>query len=103
VVQWNQIAGRTLAADRTYGGPTWASRNMAIVQAAVFDAVESITRHYQPLFEHHVSGNGASLDAAVASAAYEALVTLFPGQKAALDLDLSKSLNRAPNSQARHR
>src|SRR6476661_9105642 len=53
VIQWNAIAIE--AAKRDYSlapgyqiGPTRLSRAMAIVQAAVYDAVNSIDRHYAP-------------------------------------------------------
>src|SRR5262249_52266943 len=54
VLEWNAIALDALKNDSFLGanarqaGPTRASRALAIVQAAVFDAVNSIDRSYEP-------------------------------------------------------
>jgi hypothetical protein len=90
VTQWNltMIAGLEAAASP----PPIAARIAAIVQAAVFDAVNGIQRHFTP---YHVAADapqGASRDAAAAEAAYTALVELLPAQQASFDTELSASL-----------
>ena len=92
VLEWNNHAIETVRADRTHGGPTWASRNFAIVQAAVFDTVAAIDHSYSPLLVHQDAAKGASMDAAVASAAAEALIRLYPLQAKDIKHDLKKSL-----------
>src|SRR5512146_2724187 len=42
IVYWNNVLISAIRADRTDPGPGWSSRNMAIVQAAVFDAVNAV-------------------------------------------------------------
>jgi membrane-associated phospholipid phosphatase len=64
----------------------------AIVQASVFDALNGIEDRYTPIHVQPAAPPGASRAAAVAGAAYEALVGLFPAQKASFDLQLQASL-----------
>jgi len=90
VIDWNQVMLTTLATAGV--APPPGTRLGAIVQAAVFDAVNGIEPQYT--FIHVAPGAppGASREAAAAGAAYTALVTMFPLQKAALDADLRASL-----------
>ena len=59
---------------------------MSYVQASVYDAVVKIEGRYKPYHNFHapISTDGASAPAAVAAAAYTALVNYFPDQTAAL-------------------
>ncbi|OLD94284.1 MAG: hypothetical protein AUI36_46565 [Cyanobacteria bacterium 13_1_40CM_2_61_4] len=74
VTDWNTIA---IAAVLVDPGRIRDSRALAIVQAAVHDAVNAIDRRYQP-YTGNLWAPGASLDAAVAAAARDVLVTLSP-------------------------
>lgn len=57
--------------------------DVALVQAAVHDAVQAIDGKYAP---YYYSGSGAgSKNAAVAAAAHRMLVQLYPGQQGSLD------------------
>jgi membrane-associated phospholipid phosphatase len=72
--------------------PPAQDRAGAILQSAVFDALNGIERRYEPI---HVPANaprGASRRAAVAEAAYTILVDLYPAQKADFDAQLTASL-----------
>ncbi len=90
VTDWNHAF---LHASRVAGlSPLVQDRHGAIVQSAVFDALNGIERRYAPI---HVAPNaprGASRRAAVAEAAYTVLVKLFPAQKADFDAQLAASL-----------
>ena len=97
VVQWNAIAIE--AAKRDYSlapgyqiGPTRLGRAMAIVQAAVYDAVNSIDPQYKPYLIQIAAPSGTSMDAAVAQAAHDTLVAMFPNQQAYFDSELASSL-----------
>jgi hypothetical protein len=97
VVQWNAIAIE--AAKRDYSlapgyqiGPTRLGRAMAIVQAAVYDAVNSIDPQYAPYLIRITAPAGASMDAAIAQAAHDTLVAMFPNQQAYFDNQLASSL-----------
>jgi len=73
VTQWNLIAVNTLIGlPPPAGGAAPSSQiNIAMVQGAVYDAVNAITpKHYRPYLLDRRFGNKASDEAAVATAAY---------------------------------
>src|SRR5688572_194174 len=63
---WNAIALRTTAAGPF--SPPRETRAIAIVSCAVFDAVNSITRRYDPWVVRADARHDASVDAAVSAA-----------------------------------
>ena len=69
-----------------------STRLGAIVQSAVFDAVNGIERRYTSIHVEPAGPRGASRAAAAASAAHETLVALFPAQSGMLDAQLATSL-----------
>ncbi|MFB7891467.1 vanadium-dependent haloperoxidase [Microbacterium sp. NPDC056044] len=108
VVHWNEIAANTLAAlpGPDGGAPPAYQINMAMTQGAVYDAVSAIgPKRYRPYLLTHRFGAKASIEAAVATAAYDvlhALVTTapeiapFPGRAgllAALDAQYAASVD----------
>jgi PAP2 superfamily len=90
VVDWNLTMLSTFASVNL--PPPVASRDGAIVQAAVFDAVNGIKPRYAPIHVASTAPRGASRAAAAANAAYTSLVSLFPAQKVSLDAALQASL-----------
>ena len=87
-----QVAKQSPAATAVY---------MALPQAAVYDAVVAIEGGYQPYKLNLKPRPGASVDAAVAAAAYNILVHYFPDQKDALDADYNTALAAIPDSTAK--
>jgi hypothetical protein len=90
VLDWNGILLNAIYEDKTI--PLVASRNMAITQTAVFDAINTITGTYK---NYHFTGTAptiVSAEAAAASAAHQVLVNLYPGQKSYFDNALTASL-----------
>jgi hypothetical protein len=83
VTDWNAIAMQTIAAQTVHPGAT-STLDAAMVQAAVYDAVESITGRFRP-YAVHVTGASGSTAAAVAKAAHDVLVNRFPSLTATLD------------------
>jgi hypothetical protein len=81
VTDWNEIAQPAIAAGRP--GPPGAL-DSALVQIAVHDAVQALDRRFEP---YHVEVKGAKgrRAAAVAAAAHDVLVGLYPMQQGALD------------------
>jgi hypothetical protein len=79
--------------------PPIESRTAAIVQTAVFDAVNGITRKYQPYLVTERAPGGARPEAAVAQAAYTALKALYPAQAATFDAELADSIASLPGHQ----
>lgn len=84
VIQWNRIALRTSAAAPF--NPPREARALAMVQAAVFNAVNAIHHRYPPYGAAPAAAPPhASVEAAVAAAAHDTLVGLYPAQHPSLD------------------
>jgi PAP2 superfamily len=82
IAAWNQISENAVRAGKHPLPVT--SVEFAIVQLAIYDAVESIDRRYEPYYTRVPGGTG-SLSAAAAKAGHDTLAGLFPAQVAALD------------------
>ena len=90
IKDWNQ---NLFEAARIAGSsPLVTNRFAAIVQAAVFDAVNGIERRYAPVHVEPNAPPGASRRAAAVQAAYAALVKIYPAQKPDLDAKLAASI-----------
>jgi membrane-associated phospholipid phosphatase len=94
VTDWNETAEAVIRASTP--SPPIQIRALAIVNAAIYDSVNGITRTYQPYFVTDTAPPGARKEAAVAQAAFTALIGLFPGQAALLQERLAASLARIP-------
>src|ERR1700694_1214735 len=79
VLDWNAIAVNTAVANKQ--NPIAQARYAAIVQLAVFEAVNSITHKYQPYLGTITAPADASPDAAAIEAAYQVLIAYFPGSQ----------------------
>jgi len=90
VVQWNNNVLDAIRVDKT--PPPKASRDLAIVHASIYDAVNAIDRTYKPYAVDVPALPGTSAEAAVAAAAHRALVALFPAQTATFDTEFAVSL-----------
>jgi VCPO second helical-bundle domain len=93
---WNVHAEQaiiTIAAQN----PAVASLSFAIFQGAVYDAVNAIDRRHTPFISQPEATADASIDAAIAAAAHDVLVGLFPAQAADLDTKYANSLAGIPN------
>ncbi len=110
---WNRVAIDTSGLDHTpvaagesrvFGeqlGPGRSSRAMAIVHIAIYDAINSITHRDIGFSGIPDVAEDASIDAAVARAAHDTLVVLFPSQKAHCDQVLAEDLARIPEGAAK--
>lgn len=106
VLEWNTIAVDASGTDHGTAqpeqmGPGRASRAMAIVHVAMFEALIAIRGGYQSYLKFPRAASGASLDAAVARAAHDTLVALFPSQKTALDERYATAIARLADNDAR--
>jgi len=99
VLDWNTTALKTTVAAPF--NPPVESRNLAIVHAAMFDAVNSIVGEFRPYAVELSAPKGASPDAAAAAAAHFALVQLYPIQQATLDAAYAASLSSVPDGSAK--
>ena len=99
VTDWNLKAGEIVAAHQP-GSP--GSATMAVVQTAVFDAVNAITRKYpKAIIPALNAAPGASVDAAVAAVNRTVLLKLAPSQQAAVEAAYQATLAGIADSQAK--
>jgi hypothetical protein len=100
VVQWNRTL---LAIVRTPGAQpatVHPTRSLAIMHAAIYDAVNAIDRTHRPYLVR-LSGvsRDASQEAAAAAAAHDVLVALYPAFQTTLDAALQQSLAQISDGQ----
>jgi PAP2 superfamily len=81
VSDWNEIAAATVATGRP--GPI-GQVDLALVQTAVHDAVQSFEKRFEPYYVE-VAGAKGSKSAAVAAAAHGVLVRFYPTLASTLD------------------
>jgi len=86
------VAGETRVFGEQFG-PHRSSRAMAIIHIAMYDAVNTIIGGYKPFSATFTTPAGTSVDAAIAQAAHDALVGMYPSQKPALDAKLATDLS----------
>jgi membrane-associated phospholipid phosphatase len=99
VIDWDKVLLDAVRVDKT--PPPKASRAMAAVHVAIYDAVVGILGGYTP---YHVTASapaGASAEAAAAAAAHKVLVALYPAQQATFDAALTTSLAAIPDGTAK--
>src|SRR5438094_7983897 len=102
--RWNVIAINASGLDHTpvapgenrvFGeqlGPGRASRAMAIVHIAMFDALEAVVGGYTSYTGTHALPGPMSVDAAISQAARDTLAALFPSQTATFNAYLAEDL-----------
>ena len=74
---------------------------MAIVHIAIFDAVNAIAGGHESYMNLLRARPSASMRAAVAQAARDTLVALFPSQKAGFDKQLAEDLDEVADGRAK--
>ena len=97
VTEWNLAFEATLAAPAERG-PRVPVRTLAIMHAAMFDAINGIERRYEPLHVEASPPPGASAEAAGIQAAYTVLSALRGSHQAAWDDQLAASLAKLPGA-----
>jgi hypothetical protein len=98
VLDWNLIAVNTTNPS----GPFVQARSVAIVQLAVFEAVNAITGDYRPYLGTIGAPHDASADAAAIQAAYRVLITYFSGSALMLNTARANSLALIPDGQPKN-
>jgi hypothetical protein len=96
VLEWNLIASNAAVA----GGQNsvFQTRTLAMVQAAVHDALNAIDRRYELYVpQGRILPIDASPEAAVATAAHDVLVALISSQRDALDAVYATALSTIPD------
>jgi hypothetical protein len=95
VTDWNGFASTAIVATAGQS-PHAASLSFAMVQGAVYDAVNAIDRGHRPYLAAPPARRGDSKDAAAATAAFRVLVGLFPAQRATLQSLYDGTLGALP-------
>src|SRR5262245_9734124 len=90
VTDWNDHLLTAILTARVGAAP--AARVTAIVQSAVFDAVNGVYKRYTPVHVPAEAPPGASARAAVVQAAYGVLLKQFPTQEVTLTAQRAASL-----------
>jgi len=98
IVDWNELMVKTTSTGTVVLDE---SRSAAIVQIAVFDAVNAISPRYRPYFFDKKGDSKASSAAAAVTAYRDTLTVLYPKQKATLDAAYADSLKRIPDGTAK--
>jgi PAP2 superfamily/Domain of unknown function (DUF4114) len=96
VLEWGKAALAAIKAEKS--PPPLASRNLAIVSSAVFDAVNGLSNFYENYKVENQKEINGSAEAAAIQAAYQTLVTLYPNQQAVFDALLASSLGTLPSN-----
>ena len=99
ITEWNLQALNAVKAANT--PPPMAARNLAMVQAAVYDAVNAVDRAYQSYHANVAPQPGASAEAAAVEAAFRVLGSLYPQQLTAFAAKYGQSLDAIPDSPAK--
>lgn len=84
VADWNTYAIQRIGAEVPAHPTPLVFIDIAIVQIAVYDAVQAIEKQYKP-YHVQIPGASGSRDAAVAKAARDVLINLLPGQSMAIN------------------
>src|SRR5258707_1310387 len=97
VIAWNKEPLHIVQPPGAQPATVPPTRSFAILHAAIYDAVVSITRD-APAYLFSVSApSSARADAAAATAGHDTLVALYPKWKAALDQQLASELAAIPD------
>src|ERR1700731_4660605 len=98
VIQWNKTLLTIVRTPGAQPATVHPTRSFAIMHAAIYDAVNAIDVTHKPYLVRigHVSPR-ASQEAAVAAAAHETLITLYPTFQTTLDQQFDQSLLQIPD------
>lgn len=102
ILEWNAVMIQANAVDcaqtdQQQPGPILTSRAFAMTSAAMYDALNSIENMGAAYLTTAPNAAGASVDAAVAQAAHDVLVSLYSAQAVVFDVALTETLARIPD------
>jgi membrane-associated phospholipid phosphatase len=97
VIAWNKELLHIVQTPGAQSATVHPTRSYAILHAAIYDAIVSITRDAPAYLISVTSPSSARPDAAAAEAGHDALVALYPKMKAALDQQLASELAAIPD------
>jgi membrane-associated phospholipid phosphatase len=91
VTHWNTVAIDVFKPTQG-ANPMGQSRSLAILHAAIHDALNAIDHRFEAYTPGLADAHGASVDAAVAAAAHDVLVAQVPDQSAMVDDAYARAL-----------
>jgi hypothetical protein len=97
VTEWNARAEAIAVEKQTLAA--FNARQIAVLQVAVFEAVNAIERRYAPYMLTLTAERNVSKEAAAAAAAHGVLLVFHPERQAALDSALAASLAAIPEGE----
>jgi len=100
VTYWNTVAIEAFSPSQGTN-PLMQSRTFAILHAAIHDAVNAIDRHFKSYTPGLAAAPRASVDAAVAAAAREILVTSITDQTSVINAAYDRALATVPDGPAK--
>ena len=100
VCDWNTKVGEIIVSAKM--GPPPANRTMAIVDTAVYEAVNAITKRYPAGTLKLEAAPGTSVDAAIAAANRTTLSKLLPSQQVAIDFAYQAALSKIADGAAKN-
>ena len=96
-IAWNQELLHIVQTPGAQPATIHPTRSFAILQAAIYDSVVSITKDDRPYLVSVRASRGARVDAAAAQAGHDALAALYPKLQAELDSQLATELAAIPD------
>ncbi len=102
VVAWNRELLHIVQIPGAQPPTVHQTRSYALLHAAIYDSVVSITRNGRPYLVSVDAPRGARPDAAVAAAGHAMLAALYPAMRPELDQLLADQLALVPGGRARH-
>src|SRR5256712_2665867 len=97
VIAWNKELLHIVQTPGAQPATVHPTRSYAILHAAIYDAVVSITQDAPPYLFSVPAQRSARADAAAAVAGHDTLAALYPKMKAALDQQLTGELATIPD------
>jgi membrane-associated phospholipid phosphatase len=97
VVAWNQELLHIVQTPGAQPATIHATRSFAILHAAIYDSVVSITRDGSPYLIAEPAAHSANVDAAAAQAGHDVLAMLYPAFQNELDTQLANQLAAIPD------
>jgi hypothetical protein len=99
VLYWNEVALKAIKTERT--PPPQAARNLAILHAAIYDAINALDGRYRPYRVAMRPQGNISAECAAAIAAHRVLLELYPRMVESCDSALDAVLETIPDGPAK--
>lgn len=106
VLDWNSTLRAVTKSDGhnavNMANPGWATRSMAMLNGAIFDAFQAKNDHFQPLLVDTTAAPGTSLNAAINEAAKLILLNNYSGEGTIIHGDYDARMAVIPNGAAKN-